>query len=333
MASGEGGSGGGQRQDEFNKRQGTLNEVLHYAIENTPTDREPEARGPLTDEKREFLNKVFTDMLRDEVKEMKEHVEVLKRIQDSETEEDQEEKEERLEALLDLCETIDNARDFLKVGGVDVAMVLCRDPSSEVRWRALDLLAMTVQNNPVNQNAMVQRDALKLFFQLLDNDGAYKVRVKALYAISCLVRENELAQDGLVREDGFSSLMRAMQTDIEKLQIKAAFLLSALVWEQPKFNETLHSMGLVQQLISLLQTEHKMYHEHVMSAILHLVSQHPGCHADSLHPDLNFQGFLEERTGELNGKEEYLEELEYCQKLTALYSQAAQSDSRTGADR
>lgn len=65
-------------------------------------------------------------------------------------------------------------------------------------------------------------------------------------------------------------------------------------------------MGMVQQLISLLQTEHKMYHEHVMSAILHLVSQHPGCHADSLHPDLNFRGFLEERTGELNGKEEYL---------------------------
>lgn len=52
MASGEGGSGGGERPDEFKRTQGTLNEVLHYAIENTPTDREPEARGPLTDEVR-----------------------------------------------------------------------------------------------------------------------------------------------------------------------------------------------------------------------------------------------------------------------------------------
>ncbi|XP_054761986.2 hsp70-binding protein 1-like [Lytechinus pictus] len=334
MASGDGGNGGEEWPKDFKKAQGTLNEVLHFAVENTPAneDREPETREPLTEEKKEFLNKVFNDMLRDEVKEMKEHIEVLKRIQDSETEEDQEEKEERLEALLDLCETIDNAQDFLKVGGVSVAMVLCRDPSSEVRWRALDLLAMTVQNNPFNQNAMVEQDALKLFIELLDNDRAYQVRVKALYAISCLVRENELAQDALVKEDGFSSMMRAMQSDIEKLQIKAAFLLSALLWEQPKFNEALHSMGMVQQLISLLlQTEHKLYHEHVMSAILHLVSQHAGCRADSLIPDLNFRGFLEERMKELNGKEEYLEELEYCQKLTALYAAEAQNDN--GADR
>ena len=70
-----------------------------------------------------------------------------------------------------------------------------------------------------------------------------------------LVRENDAAQDAFIREDGFSSLMRAMQSDIEKLQIKAAFLLSALLWEQPKFNgqfEIIECLGLWECLARIL---------------------------------------------------------------------------------
>jgi hypothetical protein len=50
-----------------------------------------------------------------------------------------------------------------------------------------------------------------------------------------LTRENQNAQKVLADRDGFSVLMRAMQTDIEKLKIKAAFLLSSLCTDQPAF--------------------------------------------------------------------------------------------------
>ncbi|XP_071491268.1 hsp70-binding protein 1-like [Diadema antillarum] len=341
MATGREGDGSGRRRGgggAGDSIQGSLNQVLQYAIANTSTDspsqpREQEEREALTAEKKEFMEKVFAEMLRDEVKEMKEHIDTLKGILKSETEEDQETKEERLELLLDLCESIDNAQDFLKLGGTDVAMSLCKDPSAEVRWRALDLLATTVQNNPTNQGAMLDRGGLKMCLQVLDEDQSYQVRVKALYAVSCLVREHDAAQEALVEADGFSSLMRAMQSDVEKLQIKAAFLLSALLWEQPKFNDTLHNMGMVQQLIHILQGEHRMFHEHVMSAVLHLVSGHDGCCDDALNPQLGFRTFLENRVKELTGKEEFMEELDYSQKLLALFRKFAPQDGATSADR
>ena len=50
-----------------------------------------------------------------------------------------------------------------------------------------------------------------------------------------LTRQNELAQKVLTDNDGFSVLMRAMQTDIEKLKIKSAFMLSSFVVDKPQF--------------------------------------------------------------------------------------------------
>ena len=53
--------------------------------------------------------------------------------------------------------------------------------------------------------------------------------------ISGLTRDNEAAQKLFTENDGFSVLMRAMQTNIEKLKIKAAFLLSSFVVDKPQY--------------------------------------------------------------------------------------------------
>lgn len=60
-----------------------------------------------------------------------------------------------------------------------------------------------------------------------------------LFTMACLfvglVRDSVDAQDVFVKCDGFSVLLRAMQTDIEKLQVKSAFMMAALCEEQAKF--------------------------------------------------------------------------------------------------
>ena len=53
-----------------------------------------------------------------------------------------------------------------------------------------------------------------------------KIHIIGLF--SGLTRDNSEAQKVFVGQDGFSILMRAMQTDIEKLKVKAAFMLSSL---------------------------------------------------------------------------------------------------------
>jgi len=55
-----------------------------------------------------------------------------------------------------------------------------------------------------------------------------------LYVVG-LTRESSEAQLEFDRLDGFSVLLRAMQSDVEKLQTKSAFLVSALCQQQPSF--------------------------------------------------------------------------------------------------
>jgi hypothetical protein len=53
--------------------------------------------------------------------------------------------------------------------------------------------------------------------------------------LSGIVRSFEESQKAFLDGDGFSFLLRAMQSDVEKLQIKAVFLLCALIEEQPAY--------------------------------------------------------------------------------------------------
>ncbi len=55
------------------------------------------------------------------------------------------------------------------------------------------------------------------------------------FSPSGLIRDFQPAQDAFVQQDGFSYLVRAMGTDIEKLQTKSAFLLGYLLMSQPEY--------------------------------------------------------------------------------------------------
>lgn len=50
-----------------------------------------------------------------------------------------------------------------------------------------------------------------------------------------LSRDLSDAQDEFAKHDGFSVLMRAMQTNVEKLKVKAAFMISSMCFDRPQF--------------------------------------------------------------------------------------------------
>ena len=56
-----------------------------------------------------------------------------------------------------------------------------------------------------------------------------------MFLVSGLTRGVDAAEKVFVDNDGFSVLMRAMQTDVEKLKIKSAFVLSSLVVDKPEY--------------------------------------------------------------------------------------------------
>lgn len=311
----------------------SLQGLLHMAIEaGTESGNTPQT-GAMSEERRQWLqeamNSAFSGQA-DEVQQMKDCLEVL--TSETSDEDGNERKENALEFLADLCENIDNASDFCKLGGMDLMFnryLSC--PEAALRWRTANLIGICCQNVPFVQETVLGFGAVSVLLKLLDLDSSDTVRIKALFAISCLVREQEAGLAEFVKLDGFSVLMRAMQTDILKLKIKSAFLLQNLLISHPEYKNTLCSMGMIQQLVSLLKTEHSPFHEYVLSALCSMVTDFPQGIAECRAPELAFEDFLKERCQLVKKQEEYQEELDYCEQLLKICFQDSPEDH--GMDR
>ncbi|KAJ8299228.1 hypothetical protein KUTeg_023288 [Tegillarca granosa] len=127
---------------------------------------------------------------------------------------------------------------------------------------------------------------------------------------------NEYNQTGLTRDvpnslkvflenDGLSVIMRAMQTDVQKLKIKACFMLSALCTDNPEVKDILCKIGMVDQLVGHLNEEHGNYHEHIMSALLSLIHDHIPAKNECQRSELNLRELLTNRIKDLQGKDEF----------------------------
>ncbi|XP_034157700.1 hsp70-binding protein 1 isoform X2 [Pangasianodon hypophthalmus] len=307
---------------EGNRRQPqNLQGVLRLAVEAGSASDGSAPNEPMSQERIQFLRGALSEVCKgqlDEVEQMKRCVSVL--MQDEgegrEDEEDEDEKEAALEMLCDLCDNLDNARDLMKLGGLDVCVSRCVcHTEAGLRWRAAELLACCAQNMPEVQLYLLQQGALHTLLQLTDHDPHPTVRVKALYAVSCLVREQEVGLRDFLSHDGFSVLMRGMQSDCEKLRTKSAFLLLNLLTSHPEHRVL--CMGMVQQLVAVLRSPHSSVHEHVLGVLCCLVEDSERGVCDCKEPSLGLEELLNQRIQELQGREESQEEVEFCERLRA----------------
>ncbi|XP_029913335.1 hsp70-binding protein 1 isoform X2 [Myripristis murdjan] len=334
-------------EDRQNRRYPpNLQGVLRLAVEAGSAAEGPAPVQPLSEERKEWLRGALAEMCKgqlDEVEQMKQCLAVLHkdgmtaRERDGEEERDEEddedERESALELLSELCENLDNARDLMALGGLElcVSQCLCHTQSG-VRWRTAQLIASCAQNMPEVQFHLLGLGALPKLLQLADSDPHPTVRVKALYAVSCLVREQEAGLRAFLSHDGFSVLMRGMQSDNEKLRTKSAFLLLNLLTAHPEQKDTVLSMGMAQQLVSVLRMPHSPFHEHVLGALCCLVEDCPQGLRDCRSPSLGLEELLKQRVKELQGKEESEEELDFCERLRTMCFHGLKSDDN-GMDR
>ncbi|KAM4016153.1 hsp70-binding protein 1 [Anomaloglossus baeobatrachus] len=255
--------------EEGRQHPHSLQGLLHMAIEaGTESGGEPQT-GQMSQERRQWLQEAMSSAFSGQADEVQQMKECLKELSSEASDKAGEERKEKaLELLADLCENLDNASDFCKLGGMNLMLTRYLScPEAALRWRTADLIGICSQNVPFVQETALSLGAVSKLLKLLDLDSSETVRIKALFAISCLVREQEAGLAEFVKLDGFSVLMRAMQTDILKLKIKSAFLLQNLLISHPEYKTTLCAMGMIQQLVSLLRTEHSPFHEHVLSAL------------------------------------------------------------------
>ncbi|GAB6025987.1 hypothetical protein CHUAL_011953 [Chamberlinius hualienensis] len=270
-------------------------------------------------ERRRFLDSVLNSMSTDVVGIMRNSIDILLKPETESTNEEEEtnEKIEALDQLMELVDNLDFATDFEKIGGFSILQPCLKSENAAIRHKTAELIAELVQNHPYCQKAAKDCKLLEDLLRLLDFDEDETVRIKCLYAISALLRDNVEAQDEFTERDGFSVVLRAIQSDVEKLKIKSAFLLSALCSQRPSIKDTLCNMGFVEQLIALIQKDHEPAQEHVIAALLSLVTDHQSGIQECQREELNLKNILNEKIKLLTGTDQYLEELEYCNKLMA----------------
>ncbi|KAF7221197.1 hsp70-binding protein 1 [Nothobranchius furzeri] len=318
----------------------SLQGVLQLAVDAGSAAEGPAPLEPMSEERKTWLREALSEMCKgqlDEVEQVKQCLVVLHREEPDEKERDEEddddEREAAFEMLSELCENLDNARDLMVLGGLDLCVSrYLSHVQSGLRWRAAQLIASCAQNMPQVQDHLLKIEVLPKLLQLTDADPNPTVRVKALYAVSCLVREQEAGLQEFAAHDGFSVLMRGMQSENEKLRTKSAFLLLSLLTSHPEHKETVVCMGMVQQLVSVLRSPHSSFHEHVLGALCCLVQDFPQGLKECRNPTLALEELLKQRAEELQGKEESQEALDFCDQLRVLCFSGQQSDDN-GMDR
>jgi len=316
--------------------------VTHSAIGDASTASSDRPVGPIDQQRRQWLSQAIsaattsvTDTLARNIAHLRQFAacsaleEGVERERGSEdTAVTADEAQRALDQILDLVDNIDIANDFLKMGGFEVLKPLLTSQIDGMRWRSADLVAELVQNNPVCQRgATVQCRLVPTLLVLADKDDNIDVRIKAFYALSGLIRDNPTAQNELSRLDGFSVLLRAMQTNVDKIKTKSALMLRSLCLERPELRRELVEMGFVQQLVLLVQEDggesgrleaHCAWQEHLLGALCALVENNEAAIAECRNPQLQLRSTLEDRIQLIHNKGEYFEEREYCQRLLEL---------------
>ncbi|XP_075234395.1 hsp70-binding protein 1 [Lycorma delicatula] len=273
--------------------------LLKFLLETTKNEdgTHDSEFSPMDEERKEFLMNVFESMSVNIAEKLTESLKVISQAVNITQQDDPSDCENALEVLTDLVDEVDVANDFMKIGGLQACKPCLYSPHNGIRWRAAQLVGECAQNNPLFQHNAVQLTFLDDLIKLVDTDTDERVRVKALYAISTIMRGNEKAINFFHDIDACHTLMRALQSDSDRLKIKVAFLLSTAFSGDQFLKIQLQKMGfitlLVQLIMEALEGKKITSLEHLLGALISLSKDLPDALEDCRQPNLNFLNILD----------------------------------------
>ncbi|KAG2483843.1 hypothetical protein HYH03_017299 [Edaphochlamys debaryana] len=138
---------------------------------------------------------------------------------------DLEEREALLDELMDIVGSIDYARDLHKIGGLPVLLELLASPHPSLRWRAAEVVATCVANNPPVQEWFLAGGVLPPLLALLDPAQPPACRTKGLLALSGLVRHFAPGLQAFREAGGLTALVGCLSCDDRRVGVKAMRLL------------------------------------------------------------------------------------------------------------
>ena len=146
--------------------------------------------------------------------------------------------EEKIHALNEieyLVHQYDVARDFIKLGGLQMILPDLNSTNDQLKAQIAFTLGSAMQGNPQVQIAVLESGVLQTFLRILMLNSSEKVQLRVIYAISCLVRQFPLAQKILIESGGLTvlaSMFKNVNNHYIKLNVKIITLLNDLLLEQ-----------------------------------------------------------------------------------------------------
>jgi len=215
-----------------------LHQFCNRAGADDVVNNTPSSYQQLSEEDRQFLTKAMEEFVEgsDYVRKMKVDVETLTTLNlKSPTDAERATALATIEHLCDLCDDIDVAGDFYKVGVFRIIVPLLCSQSAPLRAATCNLMAKLSQNNPFIQELMIDNDAMTILLNLMQNDVDNTVRTKALYAIASMFRSNDKATKAFIDQKGITAVVHTLQKMLthDTFVAKAAFLLYLIAEHQP----------------------------------------------------------------------------------------------------
>ncbi|GAB4821321.1 hypothetical protein N2152v2_008367 [Parachlorella kessleri] len=205
--------------------------LFEWSMRHQGDGTRPSPRG-LSEEDQQWLENALKSYMVDLGARMKEIKETLDGSQTRPT--TLEEKEMLLEELMELVEGIDQAKDLHTIGGLPTLLDLLQSEHSSLRWRAAEVVATCVQNNPPVQQWFMEGGVLPLLLRLLDDEDV-SCQVKGLLALGCLIRGYHPALLAFRERGGLGVLCSLLQQrqDQRRLSRKCFQLLAYMVRTVP----------------------------------------------------------------------------------------------------
>lgn len=146
-----------------------------------------------------------------------------------------------LQDLEYLVHQIDNAREFIRIGGVmHVVIPALNSTSAKVRADSLWLLGSATQSNPKVQIGVLNAGIMPKLVKAIVLDSDSTVHARAIYALSCLTRQFPAAQVKLIEEGGLESLKVIIDDERShdlKTKMRVITLINDLLLERKSIRE------------------------------------------------------------------------------------------------
>ncbi|NXI34561.1 SIL1 factor, partial [Galbula dea] len=160
--------------------------------------------------------------------------------------------DEKVAALYDLeyyVHQVDNAKDFLSMGGLQLVIEGLNSSEAVLKEHAAFVLGAALSSNPKVQIEAIEGGALQKLLVVLATEQPLAVKKKALFALSSMLRHFPYAQQQFLKLGGLQVLRSLFrQKGMEPLHVRVVTLLYDLIVEKMLLEDSQHGEQMEEKI-------------------------------------------------------------------------------------